>query len=516
MRRPLSIQLFLAALLVAIFAVNVHHYWFLGDDCFIAFRFSKNFVDGHGLVFNIGERVEGYTQFIWVLLVALGMKLGAAPEIFAPAAGIAFGVGVLALLLHLSWSRGHGMWMWLAPFALVANRTFTGWCTGGLGTQLFAFFVLLGCIRFAKETETGAPRPWGSGLAFALATLARPEGGMFFAFAGLFLLGDVMRRRTAWRHLFLWPIPVVVLVGGHFLWRYDYYGFWLPNTFYAKVSGWWWEQAQHYIRFFIEDHLLWLALPLLAVLAAAKLARVHTLFLTTCALYVVYIVYIGGDRFEFRFWTPVMPMLWWLFAESARTLSTELVKNRGLARGLGASAVTIVLLTASWPRFHPPSNQPREHIAPIQAIRGYAKGRAIQGKFLKKLVEDGVLEGDELIAVRGAGALPYYSEFPILDLHGLNDVEIAHSEIGERGMVAHEKEATLEYVQRRGTVMCNVHNTLVFDERPSHVLLTGVSLAPYVPLPVRLVEMDGTYIAFGTTLSEEEFQAKFAKFRIHR
>lgn len=515
MRRTLHVLL--AVIVLTVFLANAWHYWFLGDDGFIAFRFSKNLVDGHGLVFNVGERVEGYTQPTWVLLVAAGMWLGIGPELFAPAAGIAFGAGVLALLVYLGRARGLGFWTWVAPLALALNRSFTAWCTGGLGTQLFAFLVLASCIAFARETERGAPRALGSGLLFALATLSRPEGGMFFAVAGLFLAGDVLvRRRTAWRHLFVWPLPVVILVGAHFLWRHDYYGYWLPNTFYAKVSGWWWEQARHYIRLFIEDHALYLALPLLAGLAAMKMARVHTLFLAACGMNLLYIVYIGGDRFEWRFWTPILPMLWWLFGEASRGLATELVKKRGLAIPIGVVAVGITLYSAALPRFVPPPDQPREHIAPIQAIAGYAAGRTEQGKFLKQLVDEGYLDGDELIAVRGAGALPYYSEFPILDLHGLNDTEIAHAQIESRGMVAHEKEATLEYVTRRGVVMCNVHNTLVFESRPSHLLMTGVELADYVPRPVRLVEVKGKFIAFGTTLSEAEYREKFAKFHVLR
>ncbi len=517
MNRTRLLHALLAAAVVAIFVANVHHYRFLGDDGFIAFRFSKNLVDGHGLVYNVGERVEGYTQFLWVLLVALGMKLGVGPETFAPLAGTAFGFGILALVVRLGLARGLGLWTWVAPLALAMNRTFTGWCTGGLGTQLFAFLVLGGAIAFARETEKGPPRALGSGLWFAVATLARPEGGMFFAVAGLFLAADVLvRRRTAWRHLFLWPLPVVALVGAHFLWRHSYYGFWLPNTFYAKVSGWWWEQARHYIRLFLEDHALWLALPMLAVLAAGKLARTHTLFLALCLVNGLYVVYIGGDRFEWRFWTPILPMLWWLLGESARILASDLVKGRALAVPLGAAAVLITVGTASLPRFRPPPDQPREHIAPIQAIAGYAEGRAEQGRFLKRLVDEGYLDGTELLAVRGAGALPYYSEFPILDLHGLNDVVIAHAELEERGMVAHEKTATLEYVRERGVVMCNVHNTLVFDRRPSHLLMTGVRLADYVPKPIRLVEVKGKFLAFGTTLSEEEYRKKFERFRILR
>ncbi|MEO8666684.1 MAG: hypothetical protein ABI462_14415, partial [Ignavibacteria bacterium] len=41
---------------------------FIQDDAYISFRYIQNFVNGNGLVFNIGERVEGYTNLLWVLL----------------------------------------------------------------------------------------------------------------------------------------------------------------------------------------------------------------------------------------------------------------------------------------------------------------------------------------------------------------------------------------------------------------------------------------------------------------
>ncbi|MCY3959730.1 MAG: hypothetical protein OXG65_15775, partial [Chloroflexi bacterium] len=41
--------------------------WFISDDAFISFRYVRNLLEGHGLVFNPGEYVEGYTNFLWVL-----------------------------------------------------------------------------------------------------------------------------------------------------------------------------------------------------------------------------------------------------------------------------------------------------------------------------------------------------------------------------------------------------------------------------------------------------------------
>ena len=58
------------------------------DDAWISFRYARNFVEGLGLVFNPGERVEGYTNFSWTLLAALGIHLGAGVESWAIGLGL--------------------------------------------------------------------------------------------------------------------------------------------------------------------------------------------------------------------------------------------------------------------------------------------------------------------------------------------------------------------------------------------------------------------------------------------
>lgn len=45
------------------------------DDAFISFRYARNLVEGKGLVYNAGERVEGFSNFLWTMLIALGMEL---------------------------------------------------------------------------------------------------------------------------------------------------------------------------------------------------------------------------------------------------------------------------------------------------------------------------------------------------------------------------------------------------------------------------------------------------------
>ena len=72
--RVLSVSLPLLLLAALLFGYNVHRYYFLSDDSFISFRYARHLAEGHGLVWNSGERIEGYTNFLWVLFMAGAMR----------------------------------------------------------------------------------------------------------------------------------------------------------------------------------------------------------------------------------------------------------------------------------------------------------------------------------------------------------------------------------------------------------------------------------------------------------
>ncbi|MGB7063098.1 MAG: hypothetical protein WBF13_12190, partial [Candidatus Zixiibacteriota bacterium] len=61
----------LSLIISLILLFHVNYLRFVCDDAFISFRYAKNFVEGHGLVYNIGEKVEGYSNFLWTLLLSL-------------------------------------------------------------------------------------------------------------------------------------------------------------------------------------------------------------------------------------------------------------------------------------------------------------------------------------------------------------------------------------------------------------------------------------------------------------
>lgn len=132
------------------------------EDAFISFRYARNLVDGHGLVFNPGERVEGYTNFLWVLLTAAVMKAGGDPVPFARYAGAAVSLALVVLVWRAARRRDapRGRTGGLVAAAVVACSTSVAVeAVQGLETVPFAFLVTAGVLAGIAAREGAAGRP---------------------------------------------------------------------------------------------------------------------------------------------------------------------------------------------------------------------------------------------------------------------------------------------------------------------------------------------------------------------
>lgn len=205
------------------------HLAWVSDDSFISFRFADNLVRGFGLVWNPGERVEGYTNFLWTVILAGALRLGFdAAQASIVLSGAAF-VATLLVVARLG-RRLAAPWevaLPIAPLLLAFHYTFASFATSGLET-MFATLLVWAAVERALA---GAPLAAGA-LAVA-AALARPDHGIFFAALAAALVLDRERRRGIVRY----ALPFVVVYLPYFLIRWSYYGQLFPNTFYAKSAG---------------------------------------------------------------------------------------------------------------------------------------------------------------------------------------------------------------------------------------------------------------------------------------
>lgn len=322
------------------------------DDAYISFRYVWHLVNGHGLVFNVGERVEGYTNFLWVLeLAALQRVFGIVPEVACDILSVACTVFSLACVVALAASgprpERRALVALGALVLLATSHTWIVWSTSGLETRQFTLFTLLGIVLVSRRP--GSPRILMlASLCFGLAELTRPEGMLVFGCAAAwFVLDQLLTRRFVLRDLVAFVAPFALIVAAHYLWRHAYYVEWLPNTYYAKHVRAWPEAGFRYIGAAGIEMGAWFTLPLAivgCVWRARRGDRAHVLALITIAAYTAYLVQIGGDFFE---WRP-LDFAWPLIAVAAcegigaladRMSTAGAFKRRALAAILFALAV---------------------------------------------------------------------------------------------------------------------------------------------------------------------------------
>ena len=287
--------------------------WALCMDAFISFRYARNLLEGHGLVFNPGEYVEGYSNFLWVLeLAALWGVFGWRPEHTAMWLSVAYTMGTLAAMLwwiaRLPGLPQRGLVAWMALGLVCSSATFAVWTSArGLETRQFTMFLVLAVVGLTLYPEHRRAL-LGVSLSLAAASLTRPEGPLFAAccfgwYAGQRRVATGTWRRD-WRSIVWLVVPFVALVGAYYLFRYAYYSEWLPNTYYAKYVRPWYEMGVRYLGVAALDTGLYLLLPL----AGWALVRdwwvqrslVFVLPLLCVGLHMAYIARIGGDLFGYR------------------------------------------------------------------------------------------------------------------------------------------------------------------------------------------------------------------------
>jgi hypothetical protein len=419
-----------AAVLVLLAGTLVHHLYGYAhedlsghaagsDDAYISYRYARSLAEGDGLVFNPGERVEGYSNLLHVLLLAPAFLLvrdsGIHP--LAVALNAVFACAAL-VLFHGRLRERHGARVagW-AALALAASPALWLWNASGMETAL----VLLLQVALWAEVTGGPARP-SERLAVILVLLifARADG---FVGAGLAVayLAVTRDRRTRAAGLALAGAMAALTA-----WRLAYYGWPLPNTYYAKVAGPLAERTTGALRQLADLALLGL-LPVLVVLAAAgaaALAKRRPAFEPFFALgWLAYWIYVGGDVFGERFLLVLLPL-------ALAVLASAAADRRTLA---AAGLVAVVLF-----QLGPLAADRRFRYAGPKHDRWVALGRALAAPEHR----------GKTIAVDAAGKIPYYSRLRTIDMLGLADAHIAHRPAATF-RVGHSKHDA-DYVLARG------------------------------------------------------------------
>lgn len=462
------------------------------DDAYISLRYARNLAEGHGLSWNPGEAVEGYTDFFWVLLLSLS---GAAPT-GAMVLGAAAGALLLVVVAYPPDPlRTPGLTGALLPVTIAANTAFSFWAAKGLETALFTLLLTVGLFAHAA-TRSAVIESGGSPssrarhvrvglvaiLLLSVASLTRPEGCLFLVLA----LADRVRHRNdpiRWHAVLL----AFLLLAPHLAFRLSYYGHPLPNTYYAKV-GFGPEQflrgLAYLWRYFAHPGSV---LFIVAVVACVSRSAPLRFLGAALAAGLAGIVYVGGDAFgAHRFLVPLVPALHLLtLAGFARMATTFTARGGWSARAATVAPPLLALLLAV-------AAFASTRAAVLNEEREVARFTSLMvevGKVLKEKTPPGVT-----IALNPTGAIPYYSERRAIDMLGLNDEWIAHSRQETMGTkkAGHEK-GDGAYVLRRRPELILIGNVWV-DEQT-----TITKIFPSRTSEVQLMKLPETYDLYEMT-----------------
>lgn len=448
-RRRFRAILLLAMLLLTLLAWSNR---FIQDDAFISFRYAENLVQGKGLVYNEGQRVEGYTNFLWTMMIAAGLWLSIDPVLCSQVLGLIFFVLSLFFTYRLSClvfgAREGGL---LAIVLLGTNYTFSAYATGGLETQLQAWLCVTTtwlALRLMRGPGAGPAAVVGFSLLTAAALLTRLDSAVYlfvlFPAAFFSLLGRSATGRERWLQAARLCLAPLAIVGLWLIWKLAYYGDVLPNTFYVKagsVGSLSWGLA--YCAAFVRSYWL-IPVMLVALLAARRIfcdreSGIRLVVLTTI-VWCLYVIKVGGDFMEFRFFVPVLP----LFFVLVTWLLLRFLRQRELQQ-------TFVVLILFGSLYHAREFYGDDVVESIGRLHGHVKDPKENWEQVGKVLGD-LFPGEDcdvVLATTAAGAIPYYSRLETVDMLGLNDAWIARHGVAVPGRPGHQKMAPLDYLVRR-------------------------------------------------------------------
>jgi hypothetical protein len=430
------------------------------DDAFITYRYAKHLVHGEGLVFNPGERVEGYTNFLFAITIAAMMALGLEPRLASILLGVIAYLVVAAILV--GWSRRgagrsniHRIVLPLGAALWLVQDDLHTWATGGLETTVFAALVLGAFACLTRGQRNARDAVLGS-LLLSLAVLTRPDG-LLFAAVGIvapFAMPPnriARARHTALIHMSAIAIPLTVVIAVFAVFKLTYYGRLLPTAFYAKsAAAPYYSQGLVYVGLYGVKHWAMSAACVMSLAGLLVSSRLRMLMrqrhdallaLVIFVLFATYVAHSGGDYMFARRLVPALPFLF-VFLDAVAALVPRV--------GTLASLVTLAASFFPYPLF------PTDKIAYVRGItdeRLQYPEELIASRRAQAHIANDIFAHANIRAAFGGGmcAFAFYSELPYLvEPNGLTQYWIAERSIKQRGMLGHEKSAPMELLRAHG------------------------------------------------------------------
>lgn len=428
-------------LILAAVVVLLNFPWWTVDDAYIAFRYAENLALHGELTYNVGEDpVEGYTGLLMPLLIAGAILLGISPITASHTIGItALGVCLLALHGLLARLRVSTVQIIATMILFVSAGFLYTNALSGLETLPFTALLLLATLQLHRLLESDTVAFWPHALlalCLLLLALCRPEGAVYAMVVGGLICGLSLFRQgnttPLLAQVLVLGIPAVV----YFIGRWWWYGYPLPNTFYAKLAsgfsrGTWWD-----VQWFGYQYLL---LPLAGVVLGWVMAwsradsrpylrRANLLTLGAALLFtgVVMGQYFRSTlfmNFSFRFFLPFYPLALVVCNYLLAPVVSGLLNGDGKQRrrialgGLGLVLAVQLGLQLYW--------------VVSQEIPYTSRYRTLITEMyypLADFIHQHVPEDEWLVVHIDAGTVPYRTRLKTIDFGALNDEYLAHNQ----------------------------------------------------------------------------------------
>ena len=418
------------------------------DDMYIFLVYVRNFLEGNGFTYN-GMVVEGFTSVFWVFLITIFSFTK------IPLPQLAEGLSILSCLFALftTYKLAKSMsiqpdWLALIPSVLlVLTGDFAFYSVVGLEEVLFTALLTLSMALIYSKPIAHLLKSGYFPLLLTIMILTRPEGALICALLFLILL-----RRGNFSLVIRCGLTILLLLAPILVLKRYFYGYWLPNTWYAK-GGAGLANLEHgivYFLFNIERYLgVFILLVILAIYGLYKTKSIAWRSVTPSILIIVvwfmYITIQGGDNMVGgRFLLPIVPALYCVvikFALEAHVKQQEVLLATVV---LGISLFYGYVFNAGLAR-------------QAQSWRDAFDTRRNAGIYLREHFTE-----DTVVALNQAGIIPYYSQLSTIDMLGLNNVEIAHN--GKR-------DYSLWYAHQAGD------GAYVLSQNPDIIIFSGLQLS---------------------------------------
>ena len=421
------------------------------DDAYISYRYAANLAAGEGLVFNPGEPVEGYSNFLWVVLLAAGDLVG----LDSPWLGPRMGIAALLALLAVGWAAIWTPWFRMglrgvdrvtatAGLALlVIPHGMVEMAGAGLETALFALLVAAGGLAVARADLQTTPSLLRLGLVPVLLYLTRPDG-VIPGVALLLVVAIRAGRERASAALGLWAAviaatPALAVGAAYAVFKLATFGSLVPNPYYAKGAD-----AVHaaagiaYLGGVAATYPFAVAAPVivLAVLLFGRpseaVRRLGLYALATTLLYALFVVKAGGDFMEYRLALHILPL-----GSLAAVLAVCALPGRRWLK-----IVTVAGLIGLC--FRPVTLETRYYMQDLEEMHAYVETGRRVGAAL------GRLPAGTRVATTLIGTVGYDSGLPIVDQWGLVDPEVRQRPPRDRFYRGHVRFADREISRRLG------------------------------------------------------------------